>query len=355
MRRSFRHDAPIAYGRPASDISIDDARTRPAATESARRRGVRGRRRNACARGLRRRWRCCRCSTPAPAPRGNITFPPLHSFSESTSITVLGTAQVVPGQTPLKVNGVDASSAVGFAEWGVTVPLVPGRNELRLTTRDGAPLAEVVVERGADLVRPVGIALDADRDRVLVTDDVLHSVVAIDLTSGIRRVISDVRTPNAQEMLFHPFDIEMDPSGTRALVLQQGGIIPPRSPWIWPQANAVLHLRLCEGRRPRCFEGWSIWPSTPPATAPSWSTPSISMNLGSRQWTSPQVRFRCFRSQDSKRDRALHMYGGDRSRSRAQSCVGGRLWKDRRSRSCHGLSRTRGRCGHTARTASNRD
>ncbi len=158
-------------------------------------------------------------SGPPPLPVGQIVFPPPQSFSESGSITVLGTAQVAGSQTPLKVSGVDAASSNGFANWTAQVRLVPGQNRLTLTTQDGTRLAEAVVENGADLRSPAGIAVDVDGGRALVTDYSLGSVVAVDLGTGARTVFSNGSVPNADNAFAGPFDVEVDAVGGRALVL----------------------------------------------------------------------------------------------------------------------------------------
>ncbi len=68
------------------------------------------------------------------------------------------------------------------------------------------------------LTFPRGITLDGANNRALVTnDDVQESVLAVDLTTGARTVISDIGIPNANTPFFEPKGIAVDSADNRAL------------------------------------------------------------------------------------------------------------------------------------------
>ncbi|NOY63157.1 MAG: hypothetical protein GXP10_08415, partial [Gammaproteobacteria bacterium] len=68
---------------------------------------------------------------------------------------------------------------------------------------------------------PVGITLDVTNGRALVIDGSfgLNAVVAVDLTSGARTILSDATTPDAANPFSSPFGITLDAVNNRALVV----------------------------------------------------------------------------------------------------------------------------------------
>jgi len=63
-----------------------------------------------------------------------------------------------------------------------------------------------------------GITLDTVKNRVLVVDQTQGIVFAVDLTTGSRTVLSDQTTPNTNNALTFPISIVLDPINNRALV-----------------------------------------------------------------------------------------------------------------------------------------
>jgi hypothetical protein len=159
-------------------------------------------------------------SSVSPA---TVLFPPSHSFTESDSIVVSGTSRIGGVQGPLRVNGVVATTSNNFVDWNATVPLDLGVNLLRVTARNGRLLRTLEVERGVPLRNPKAIAFDSQRNRVLVTDPWMSALIAIDLTSGERRVLSDATTPNDAMPFVVPIDVELDTTRDRAVVLDRDG------------------------------------------------------------------------------------------------------------------------------------
>lgn len=83
---------------------------------------------------------------------------------------------------------------------------------------------------------PVGIALDSANGRALVTDNILRAVVAVDLQSGARSILSGGLVPDAANQFARPAGIALDAANGRALVID-GGL------------GAVVAVNLQEGTR----------------------------------------------------------------------------------------------------------
>ena len=161
------------------------------------------------------------------APTARITFPPPTSMTEGGSIVVRGTAADASEITMLRVNGVDATSSDGFATWEATVSLAPGNNNLVVDVSDiasntaaAAATAQILVVNDISVSNfpdalnalngPLGIALDSANSRALVTNSFDGDVVAVDLTTGARTILSD--GPSTL------WGITLDSANNRALV-----------------------------------------------------------------------------------------------------------------------------------------
>ena len=108
------------------------------------------------------------------------------------------------------------------------VPLVLGDNLLQVETTDefsniDGVAADLMVESGPTIIGLESIALDASNGRALVVDDFSDAVVAVDLTTGARTILSDSSTPNATNPFSNPRGITLDAANTRALVVDNGG------------------------------------------------------------------------------------------------------------------------------------
>ena len=52
---------------------------------------------------------------------------------------------------------------------------------------------------------PRGLALDSANNRALVIDSVLDALIAVDLSTGARSILSDATTPDAIKLVFQPY------------------------------------------------------------------------------------------------------------------------------------------------------
>jgi len=159
------------------------------------------------------------------APVAHITFPPPHTLTESSTITVRGTASDANDITTVRVNGVDATTNNGYATWAVPITLGSGPNTLTVETIDSENNTEPNVAQAQVSVIGVllhhihGLAMDSANNRVLVADAALNAVMAVDLTTGTRTIISDLTTPDAENVLSRPKSLVLDSANNRALVL----------------------------------------------------------------------------------------------------------------------------------------
>jgi len=175
------------------------------------------------------------------APTAVVMFPPAISMTEGEAVTVHGTAADGGTIASVQVNGVEAFTADGYATWFAAVPLTPGMNTLTVGVSDSqsnsdAQAAEVVIERQARVGAPSVIAFDAANNRVLVKDRSLAAVIAIDLTTGIRTVLSNDTTPNASNPFSRPQGIAVDSINNQALVTDS-------------DLNAIIAVNLTSGAR----------------------------------------------------------------------------------------------------------
>ena len=138
------------------------------------------------------------------APSATIAFPPSQSLTNDNTMTVRGSAQDADGSTitSVQVNGADVETNDGFATWQITVPLALGENSLVVSTQDAegnidnAAASAVVHARPLPFLKNVaesGLIVDTANNRALVMDNTQDALMAFDLSSGERTVISSTR------------------------------------------------------------------------------------------------------------------------------------------------------------------
>ena len=64
--------------------------------------------------------------------------------------------------------------------------------------------------------------IDRDNNRALVSEPDLSAVIAVDLTSGARTILSNSSTPDAVNAFSSPSGVELDRENKRALVSDDG-------------------------------------------------------------------------------------------------------------------------------------
>jgi hypothetical protein len=120
---------------------------------------------------------------------------------------------------------VAATSTDGFATWQAEIPLVSGTNVLTVKSVDGLNninphAAEISIDnRATVLAEPKAIESDISNQRLLVVDQTLHALLAIDLVTGHHSVLSDENTPDATTPFTEPRKLVVNFSGTTAWVI----------------------------------------------------------------------------------------------------------------------------------------
>lgn len=155
-------------------------------------------------------------------PTANITFPLMNALTDAESIVVYGTSNDASPIAAVSVNGIAASSDDGFATWNARIALKQGVNQLSVETRDLAAnssqaAATSIVNRNIAMSEPTDIAVD--RDRALVVDRQMQSVIAVDIATGHRSTFSNSKSGSGFP---DPHHIVVDRAHNRALVTDQG-------------------------------------------------------------------------------------------------------------------------------------
>ena len=174
---------------------------------------------------------------PAPgdgeAPLARVDFPLPAALTDAPTIRVRGTASDASGVAVVRVDGVPASTADGFAHWWAEVPLELGENLLVVETvdvagnLDPAAAATVVRRDGAIVRRPQGLALDPASETCFVFDWVPEGgylpprtrFLRADLATGEVHVISSRSKGAGPLPRYATGEMEYDAAGGRLLAL----------------------------------------------------------------------------------------------------------------------------------------
>ncbi len=163
-------------------------------------------------------------NTDKNAPTVSIKFPGLNAITEKNTVLVRGVAEDENAITYLAVNGVEATTSDGYANWQVTVPLQRGDNTLAVEVRDefsntdtaASSLQVVSIDR---IMRaPARMALDAANNRLFVIDEHRNAVFEVSTVTGQRRIFSNATTPDALQPFSRPVAIALDTVNNRLLV-----------------------------------------------------------------------------------------------------------------------------------------
>ncbi len=136
-------------------------------------------------------------STKAPfdAPVVSIAFPTAFSLTDATSLTIRGHVSDAHGVRSVRINGVTADTDDDFASWELIVSLSSGENVLVVESEDRAGTvarAARVVVRSEPLLfmSPDAVVVEEAARRALVVDRARQQLAAIDLDTGRRALIS---------------------------------------------------------------------------------------------------------------------------------------------------------------------
>lgn len=172
------------------------------------------------------------------APVVTLVFPPAPGQTTAAQIVVRGIASDAATITQIQVNGIDATTTDGFANWQATVPLNAGANLLTVSASDDqgnsnpnsaqqgvqriASLADPGIGSGPAFASPRDIQVQTAQNRVLVIDGGIsagadRALFAIDVTNGNRTVISD--NAIADPDMFNPTGMDDDFDNNRMLVV----------------------------------------------------------------------------------------------------------------------------------------
>jgi hypothetical protein len=166
-------------------------------------------------------------SLDASAPVVRLIFPTRLFYTDADTITVRGSAQDPRAVTALSINGVAAYTSDAFAHWSAVIPVPFGTTSVAVTSSDGLGNTQVLnaatmVNRGVFVNDPRGIGYDRQRDRIIVVDQRAGAVVAIGRTDGITRMLSPgpgpVPAPGTAPGIGLQ-DLVIDAANDRALIL----------------------------------------------------------------------------------------------------------------------------------------
>ncbi|HEX5057537.1 MAG TPA: hypothetical protein VFX02_13705 [Gammaproteobacteria bacterium] len=172
-------------------------------------------------------------------PSMKVFFPPRYSITNGDTVTIYGTASDESDVDSVEVDGTPADTSDDFANWQITLTLSNGTNEIDINasdSKDNRTTTTLTIRKNVLLASPERLAIDSANDRALVTDDAQRAVIAIDLSTGERNVLSGPNIPDGLNPFAFPFEIAVDSANSRALVLDV-------------DAEAVIAVNLANGAR----------------------------------------------------------------------------------------------------------
>jgi uncharacterized protein YrrD len=157
------------------------------------------------------------------APVVELVFPTQSSAVESRTLIMRGTATDIAGVAAVRVDGVLARTDNGFADWQAEVALEPGLNTVSIEAEDMLGNAKVVAAPtvfSSEMLRlrSEAMVLDEAANRVLIMDQTTETLVAMDVTTGVRQVISKPFTDDGR-YLGDTGDLALDRDGNRVLAI----------------------------------------------------------------------------------------------------------------------------------------
>lgn len=160
-------------------------------------------------------------------PITKIIFPTPVSMTEGNDVLVRGILNNHLNKiVSIKVNGLQAITNDEYSTWQVRVPLVPGVNALSVSVADdkgnvNLNAATAKITRTVFINHPDNIVIDTSHNRALVADSELDAIVAMDLTTGARTILSNATVPNSENMFSGSVHIALDSAHNRALLVDE--------------------------------------------------------------------------------------------------------------------------------------
>jgi len=163
--------------------------------------------------------------SPANAPTVEILTPLDQQVFNAETLIVAGRASDPDGIASITVNGVNANTNDGFANWWAQISLNSGLNLITVASADtllntNPAAAQVEIDNLAVILAvPVDLAVDAINSRILVIDAELRALVAVDIASGDVSMISDADRPDNLVAFIEPVRLAVNASATTAWVI----------------------------------------------------------------------------------------------------------------------------------------
>jgi sugar lactone lactonase YvrE len=170
-------------------------------------------------------------SPDSDPPQARIDFPLPSALTDAATMRVRGSASDPDGVAAVRVNGMPASTVDGFATWWVVVPLELGESELVVEAVDALgnldPKAATTVVRRDDVIvwRPFDVTVAPSGDRCAIVEEVTEPwenvwglrLSLLDLSTNEIRLLSS-KSKGSGPWPYSFREIEFDPHAPRLLV-----------------------------------------------------------------------------------------------------------------------------------------
>ncbi len=164
-------------------------------------------------------------SYPLELTLGNVQvhFPPQSVSTQDETIIVRGIVEDTTNVDRITINGSAVSTSDGFVTWQASIPLNWGLNSLIVhsvdTAGESTEIMSLAVARETPLLSPKLMAADEANSRLLIWDNQLKALIAIDLNNSLKTILSPTSI-NADSLMEKPDSLELDAGGNRALLSQ---------------------------------------------------------------------------------------------------------------------------------------
>lgn len=124
-----------------------------------------------------------------------LAFPPPSSYTDAPHVTIRGTAVNPDGIASVSINGVNAETSDEFANWRLTVPTPVGRHRFSVSVADAlgnvTPAAALeIVNHGTSLVSVRAMEFDSGSNSLFASDYWGGTLVRIDVATGVATTVA---------------------------------------------------------------------------------------------------------------------------------------------------------------------